>query len=268
MITHLSPSQEQELVAWREQWYAIGSACGPSDRETTTRLIAAVYRAIGKPAPAMHFVESPAAALSHLLEEKDSLTNPLSMRRQLWTALWLQIWPSLKEAHAWALKREVENILWEALWLWLMRLVDEKQIQILKQRLSQEQAQAQMFSQPLVFYGNHDAYWIAYYLFCKRLGVQYTLHATKCLDWWASLARSCGWWWPYERVCIVADRPSVHHVDEQRRLHCTTGPAMIFHDGYALWAWHGVLVSKPIIEQLSLSSLRLADQAGIEAVVS
>nr|WP_318273137.1 hypothetical protein [Micromonospora provocatoris] len=27
------------------------------------------------------------------------------------------------------------------------------------------------------------------------------------LDTWAGLARSCGWWWPGEEVCVVVDRP-------------------------------------------------------------
>ncbi|MFC0505179.1 DUF6745 domain-containing protein [Micromonospora costi] len=25
---------------------------------------------------------------------------------------------------------------------------------------------------------------------------------------WAGLARSCGWWWPGEDVCVVVDRPA------------------------------------------------------------
>jgi hypothetical protein len=29
------------------------------------------------------------------------------------------------------------------------------------------------------------------------------------LGYWAALARSCGWWWPGEGVCVVVDRPEV-----------------------------------------------------------
>lgn len=29
------------------------------------------------------------------------------------------------------------------------------------------------------------------------------------LGHWAALARSCGWWWPGEDLCIVVDRPEL-----------------------------------------------------------
>jgi hypothetical protein len=28
------------------------------------------------------------------------------------------------------------------------------------------------------------------------------------------VARSCGWWWPYEKVCICTDRPEILEWDD------------------------------------------------------
>jgi hypothetical protein len=69
------------------------------------------------------------------------------------------------------------------------------------------------------------------------------------LSYWEQLATHAGWFLPYKKVCIIADRPVRQEVDTQRRLHCATGPAMLFADQFAIWSWHGVLVTQQIIEQ-------------------
>jgi hypothetical protein len=52
----------------------------------------------------------------------------------------------------------------------------------------------------------------------------------------------------HRRFWIVADRHSEVHVDRDRRLHCETGPARSWRDGWAVWAWHGVRVPKAVID--------------------
>ncbi len=61
---------------------------------------------------------------------------------------------------------------------------------------------------PVCWYGQQDASWIAYYDVLRRLGLaRYGPEEAGHLDTWADLARSCGWWWPGEEVCVVVDRP-------------------------------------------------------------
>ncbi|MFF4894584.1 DUF6745 domain-containing protein [Micromonospora chersina] len=63
---------------------------------------------------------------------------------------------------------------------------------------------------PVCWYGQQDASWIAYYDVLRRLGLaRYGPDEAEHLDAWAGLARSCGWWWPGEDVCVVVDRPQV-----------------------------------------------------------
>ncbi|QLQ34921.1 DUF6745 domain-containing protein [Micromonospora robiginosa] len=62
---------------------------------------------------------------------------------------------------------------------------------------------------PVCWYGQQDAFWIAYYDVLRRLGLaRYRPDEADQLDTWADLARSCGWWWPGEDVCVVVDRPA------------------------------------------------------------
>jgi hypothetical protein len=63
---------------------------------------------------------------------------------------------------------------------------------------------------PACWYGQQDAAWIAYYDTLHRLGLaSYGPDQRDHLGDWAALARSCGWWWPGEDVCVVVDRPEV-----------------------------------------------------------
>ena len=61
---------------------------------------------------------------------------------------------------------------------------------------------------PVCWYGQQDAAWVAYYDVLHRLGLaRYGTEEMDHLADWAALARSCGWWWPGEAVCVVVERP-------------------------------------------------------------
>jgi hypothetical protein len=63
---------------------------------------------------------------------------------------------------------------------------------------------------PVGWYGQQDASWIAFYDGVQRLqSGRFPTDDAEHLDDWAMLARSCGWWWPGEQVCVVVDRPAV-----------------------------------------------------------
>lgn len=46
------------------------------------------------------------------------------------------------------------------------------------------------------------------------------------------LLATCGWIIPYEKACIVCDRPRYVHLDEENRLHAMSEPAIEFADGW------------------------------------
>ncbi|GAA1556481.1 hypothetical protein GCM10009678_44410 [Actinomadura kijaniata] len=75
------------------------------------------------------------------------------------------------------------------------------------------------------------------------------------LTLWRDLVGSCGGWWPFERVCVVSERPIVVHVEPWRergeadvRLHRRDGPAMRYRDGWCLYALHGRVVREDIVQ--------------------
>jgi hypothetical protein len=64
------------------------------------------------------------------------------------------------------------------------------------------------------------------------------------------VTRSAGWWWPFERLAVLTDRPAALHRDERDELHCPDGPALAYPDGSAVHAWHGRPVPGELIARL------------------
>jgi hypothetical protein len=67
----------------------------------------------------------------------------------------------------------------------------------------------------------------------------------------AAVARAAGWWWPYERVAVVCERPAELHRDEAGRLDRADGPALAYRDGFALYSWRGMPVPGGFLRELS-----------------
>nr|WSZ19526.1 hypothetical protein OH837_42580 [Streptomyces canus] len=71
------------------------------------------------------------------------------------------------------------------------------------------------------------------------------------------VARSAGRWWPFENAVVLTERPTVLHRDDQGRLHCEAGPAVAYPDGFAVWAWHGVRLTRdPVKTRPTIDRIR------------
>jgi hypothetical protein len=91
---------------------------------------------------------------------------------------------------------------------------------------------------------------IAQHQLWRRMGLVSYGEASDLLDLLVAITHSCGWWWPYPRVCVLSDRPAtlaVEWVDGQPRPHDADGPAIEYRDGLTRYAWHGVLVPGKVI---------------------
>ncbi|PPK68547.1 hypothetical protein V5P93_004345 [Actinokineospora auranticolor] len=100
-----------------------------------------------------------------------------------------------------------------------------------------------------VRYGQHDVGWVAGLDAHRRVFAPD--RPDPALDLWTALARSCGWWWPGDGECVVAERPSVFaldDVDDAIRPHRADGPAVRYPDGWSVHFWHGTAVPAWVIE--------------------
>ncbi len=72
-----------------------------------------------------------------------------------------------------------------------------------------------------------------------------------------NLRRHCGWWWPFEGICIMSERPKLIALDETgQRVHNEDGPALVFRDRWKIFARNGSLVSRRVISFKKHQDLR------------
>jgi hypothetical protein len=94
-----------------------------------------------------------------------------------------------------------------------------------------------------------SARWVAYHLQRRDSSVEpYSQIESELLDLWAAVLESCGWWWPCENVCVVAERPTAVANLRRGQLHCDHGPVIRFRDGFSLWYLHDVPVPWWLVE--------------------
>ena len=87
-------------------------------------------------------------------------------------------------------------------------------------------------------FGSHGSGWLSFYDFFDIVcGID-----IKKIAGLMKAAKSCGWWWPFERLVICTERPCSLHRDEQGRLHNSDTKALEYPDGWGIFAWHGVRV--------------------------
>ena len=116
----------------------------------------------------------------------------------------------------------------------------------------------------IAFRGQHDASWIGYYDTRRRAGFGgYASSDLSELDAWATLAKSAGWWWPGEGLCVMAERPVTVHTEPlagsyhgELRLHRADGPAIAFADGFVVNVLHGTPVPEWVLSGPTVDLIR------------
>ena len=126
-----------------------------------------------------------------------------------------------------------------------------------------DQLRDQLF-QSTYFVGAADAYWLSFYEFSERIGVKYGPRTKEHFDAYKSYALTCGWLYAYKSLAFVSDRPAEIHCDGQHRLHCETGMAVRFRDGWGIHAWHGLRVPGDIIERKDFEPAIVEQQPNAE----
>lgn len=86
----------------------------------------------------------------------------------------------------------------------------------------------------------------------------------------AEIARSAFAWWALDGLAIVAERPLVIRRDDRGRLHCADGPALAWGDGTVQYSWHGVAVTRDVIEapeSITVERIRSEENAEVRRVL-
>lgn len=249
MIEQLTPEQEALLPAWRDKWTAIGLSCEPLNYEAAVDAATRAYRVAGLEPP-QQFVacDSPlsgvitAAILKSGASVRDSVRASVrdsvgaSVGASVGDSVWASVWDSVAAS--------VAASVWGFVWAVWDSVADSVAASV---------------------YGSHDAHWLGFYdFFGSVCGLACVAPLQPLID----LAHHCGWWIPYENVCILQHRHSELRRDEQGRLHNPDGPAVLYRDGWGVYAWHGVRLSPGnewiITDPAQLAPQRILDEQNAE----
>jgi hypothetical protein len=158
------------------------------------------------------------------------------VRGQVGPSLWAQAW-----AHADPLWTQLVDLLVGRLRVGITREIE--------QQLGSDRA-AQL--PPVLLgavLGQHEAGWLAAF---DGLGRAVPgLRGPERLAGLMAVAQAAGWWWPFERVALLTERPVLLRRDSQHRLHHPDGPAAAYPDGFAVHAWHGMPVTPELTATLA-----------------
>jgi hypothetical protein len=230
----------QEAVKIRQEWLDHGLSTHPADRGLAEHSLTAIYARMSRPQPRFEWVESPDQAIPLVaglptLDQlyawirdprprgRPPLASDLAMiASQLRSALSAGV--SHADPELAAVRKGKHNEPWPELPPVAALEAGVPLGVLLHQgiRTALHRSLAHGFRVPIrtalsgggpvpaCWYGQQDAAWIAYYDALHRLGLaRFGLDELDHLGQWAALARSCGWWWPDEDVCVVVDRPEL-----------------------------------------------------------
>ena len=247
-IIQLTPKQEALIPLYWEKWRSVVFSTERIDREKASEAVKAFYTAIGDPEPeSIIFFDSPYAALSNF-EQWEKLIG--SYKLYSWdyfieVKLWSPcetIMSSAINLHNFGdfilrlkhkydeggtiIQDQLFGTLYEQLLEYMERIEDQEWKQNNTCQLSLEQF---LYIAPESL--------VIYIILASVLNYAYNQQTLKALQ---SIVSYCGWIFPFEKICIVCDRPIKLSVDIENRLHAEGEPAIQFGDGYSLYSYHGV----------------------------
>ncbi|MDX3071289.1 DUF6745 domain-containing protein [Streptomyces sp. MI02-7b] len=244
----------ETTAVWRE----VAAATGPADRAAAEDGVRLAYRLAGLSGPErIVWAGSPreGAALAARLKEEGSAGA--GVRERVRTLPWAAARERVSERMGpagWAAHWAVTGA---PLWDGTVLLTERIRTGVVESAADLPGGEPAIRAALLdAVLGQHDAAWLA--AFDGQEG-------TGDLAGLGAVARSAGWWWPYERVAVVAERPLQLHRDEAGRLDRGDGPALAFPDGFALHAWRGMPVPAAFLDGLSeLTPRRIREEENAE----
>lgn len=88
--------------------------------------------------------------------------------------------------------------------------------------------------------------WYAYVTFFRDVcGLELPIFSNFEKDY--RVGMNCGWWWMFEDICAISDRPISISRTSENRLHNESGPSIEYSDGFKVWTIHGVRVNEQIV---------------------
>ncbi|MEV0968365.1 DUF6745 domain-containing protein [Microtetraspora glauca] len=277
-FTGVFTEEHETLVAGVcDEWTESGLSTEPVDRRAAEQAVREAYTASRlEPPGRIVWAGSPAGCLRACLDD-DTLGRPRlaetpspelvsGLRRELRRRYRSNPWRELEDQLARRLHDELGAELWDELRTQIGSRIREPLWNRLRVRL-RGHVLSRLSAQPSVLCGHlggvqdiwRDAHWMALYTCALQIAKMRDGRLETLVD----ATRRLGWWIPSGDGVILSERPTVLRRDELERLHCATGPALSWRDGYALHAWHGTPVPEWVVKGPTREAIRDEDDPEI-----
>ncbi|BBC38992.1 uncharacterized protein SGFS_102860 [Streptomyces graminofaciens] len=239
-------------------WRAVAAATGTGERAGAEAGVRLAYRRAGLDEPEMIvWARSPLEAVRLLSGDvPEGVTTPLPTGASVRDALRNRPLAAARERLHSGLGPAGWSGHWRAtgenLWETTRPLVDRVRtgvVEALAPSDREEETRIRLLLLDAVL-GQHDAAWLYALDTDTDADADTASDAGSGLDALAEVARTAGWWWPYENVAVLTERPTELHRDEAGRLDRGDGPALAYADGFALHAWRGLPVPAEFLDRL------------------
>jgi hypothetical protein len=241
----LSSAQLALIPQIRDEWLKIGLDTAPVNRANVLEILGRLYAAASKPAPQQIIhLDSPfqisiAIAILRLAGEPvcQQLADPVS--GQVREQLRKQITGRINQQFANQICDPTSFEFTVASLAPDLQVVEPVRAQVREKMRSQFNGlRAWPFTDD---FGQFDVS-LAWFDFVGRLGIDVSTLAPNF-----DLAKSCGWSVLFWDWAFVSARPECVRRDGQGRLHCETGAAIRYPDGFSVFAIHGVRVPEKVV---------------------
>lgn len=249
-LTKLSVQQQECFTEYVDKWTEIGLSTDPTDHPRAESGIIRAYEIAGfAPPEKIVWCGSPLAqCLTRIinLPVGNSIDNNVNFFVWHWAwnsvhnlvreSVWDLAWDSVLEPLQNLVKRSVKRSVLDSVVDSIGSVVDSIGASI----KSSAQARAKDSA-----FGQHEAGILGFMdYFADVCGMA---EQTKRLVGIWEVAKSAGWWAPYEKICWVSERHNILNRNGRGQLHCENGPALAYPDGWSIWAVDGVRVDEQII---------------------
>lgn len=256
----LTAAQSAALDRYRARWAAIARSTGPADRAAAEEGVQLAYQAAGFDPPARFvWCDSPVAMsrraqriakgdgpnIRWQMIDRMRRKTAAQVRRRLSRRLLLEVERAVNPEDG--LIASVAEAVTEAATLepvaLLARYCRSEPLSLTSVILALRGRDGFRYAAA----GPHDLAWLSAYEYLRSvLGLK--AETEPLLGLW-QVAANVGWLLPHAETCWLSGRPELMRTDAADRLHCASGPALRFADGFSVWAWRGVEVPRTIIEE-------------------
>ncbi|MEG4421803.1 hypothetical protein QUA70_24935 [Microcoleus sp. LAD1_D5] len=254
-VKKLTPEQAALIPVYRDKWREIALSPGPINRSKAAETIKAAYAIMGKKPPEIIFCDRPYEAADIIVSQLDNPKSLLrsqlesKLRGELEKKLRSYLRSKLESQLERQLQSQLEHQLYTELQSQLWGPQEEDLTREASNKLSQQFSgtgrkihwltlgkQIDNCIQPelLAAYGSLLDFCISVLNLPHSYGRNWIV--------FQSIVRDCGWIYPYDKVCVVCERPIALSADSNHRLHAEGTPAVQFADGFSIYAYHGVIL--------------------------